>query len=63
MCPKSHTHYKWRPTGDRRATEGPVGGWTRFPWGGEVGTTFVENGPTLSERCWIREHDNPKEAR
>ncbi|KAH3877153.1 hypothetical protein DPMN_001009 [Dreissena polymorpha] len=40
-----------------------VGGWTRFPEGGEVGTTFVKDRPTLSERCWIREHDSPKEAR
>ncbi|KAH3784153.1 hypothetical protein DPMN_162105 [Dreissena polymorpha] len=40
-----------------------VGGWTRSPEGCEVGTTFVEDGPTLSERCWIREHDNAKEAR
>ncbi|KAH3779579.1 hypothetical protein DPMN_157382 [Dreissena polymorpha] len=39
-----------------------VGSWTRFPEGSEVGTTFVEDRPTLSERCWIHEHDNPKEA-
>ncbi|KAH3707590.1 hypothetical protein DPMN_067000 [Dreissena polymorpha] len=32
-----------------------VGGWTRFPEGCSVGTTFVQGGPTLSEGCWIRE--------
>ncbi|KAH3793295.1 hypothetical protein DPMN_146802 [Dreissena polymorpha] len=49
-----------RGTNVRRKDQ--VGGWTRFQEGCTVGTTFIEDGITLSEWCWIREHDNQKEA-